>query len=236
MKTYFISSKKKEVEDTYIYTLSPKNPTDEILFKPGQYVFLQNPAFVLPDEQHPFSIASSPTEKRFLEFCIKAYGDWTENLTTMEISAPLFVSDPMGKFVWDNHITNAAFLLGGIGISPIMSMLRYLREINNNPQITLLYGNRTPETIAYNAELEDLKHHFKKFKRVDIFSHLPKNHPWNGYKGFITPEIIKQEIDLSSSPTLFIIGPPIFIQKMKKIFSDLHIAKTFIKEELLEEK
>lgn len=226
-----IQERKQLLKDTYIIRLKPIEYT--FTFLPGQYVFLKNPAY-LPDEAHPFSIASSPLEKNYLEFCIKVYGDWTERLSTLKKGSLLYLSHPLGNFIWKNNIEHVVFLLGGIGISPIISMLRYLSQQHDVPKtITILYGNRTPETIVYRDELEQLTE-ILPIKLVHIFSHIADSHPWEGYRGFITEEIIENETHLQEKPTFFVIGPPIFTEKVKKILLHLHTSPDYIKEELLE--
>jgi len=148
-------------------------------------------------------VLSSPIRNDYLEFCIKEYGHWTKELSQIEIGATLYISNPQGSFVWDKTYTNVVFLLGGIGISPIMSMLRFLKDTKQDQSLTLLYGNRTVETIAYKDELETLKKYFTYYNVVHIFSHLPQDHPWNGYRGFITSDILRTEVNFERKPTFF---------------------------------
>ncbi|MGH7204289.1 MAG: FAD-dependent oxidoreductase [Candidatus Levyibacteriota bacterium] len=232
---YTIQDKQFETEGTYIYTLKPEK--GEIFsFKPGQYVFIKDPAFSDPDETHPFSIASSPLHKDSLEFCIKIYGDWTQSLSEKEVGSELLVSEPQGTFVWENNLPYAVFLLGGIGISPIMSMLRTVVWENQTSEITILYGNRTPETIAYEKELRELSERLLKLKVVHVFSDISNDHPWDGYRGFLTKDILEKEVDFDRKPLFYFIGPPIFIDKMSILLQELHVNDTHIKTESLAEK
>jgi len=236
MKYYpsVILSKKYEVEGTFIFRCALKRDNNALSYLPGQYVYLANPTYKNPWEAHPFSIASSPTQKKYLEFCIKVYGPWTQELSKKKIGDSLYISQNTGNFIWNSDISHAAFLLGGIGISPIMSMLRFIAESNKQPSsITMLYGNRTPDTIAYKRELELLQDIIQNFNILHIFSDLSGNHSGQGYHGFITEDIIKKEINLRKKPTFFMVGPPIFLQKMKSILQDLTIRKDKIKSESL---
>lgn len=204
-------------------------------FQPGQYVFLKNPKSVTPDEEHPFSLASSPTNKNYLEFCIKLLGDWTSELTELTSGDTIMISDPQGSFVWDNATNYAAFMLGGVGISPIMSMLRYIADTNQKPKIIMLYGNRNHEYIAYAKELDSLKTKLD-LKVVYVFSHLPEHDPWKGYRGFITQAMVKAEVDLSKHPVFFVIGPPIFLEHMQNELRDLTIPDSNYRTENLVQK
>jgi ferredoxin-NADP reductase len=230
---YILLDKHQEAEDTYIYRFSPA--TGKILhYKPGQYVFMKNPSFK-PEEEHPFSLASSPMNPDYLEFCIKTYGDWTETLTTIEQGHIVSISEAQGAFTWDSTILQAVFLLGGIGIAPVMSMLRFMRDMKLSPQsLIMLYGNRTPETVAYRKELNELAVPLP-LKVVDIYSHLPENHPWTGYRGFIAKDIVDKEVNFTLKPTFFVIGPPIFIGKMNDLLAEYQVPKSKIRTEDISE-
>lgn len=214
---YTLANKILETGDTHIYQFTPKNYEEAFSFFPGQYVLIKNPKYKA-EEEHPFSIASSPTDPSMLEFCIKTYGDWTEEMAKAQRGDTFLISDPQGKFTWESDTLHAVFLLGGIGISPIMSMLRFIKDMKLDPQsLIMLYGNRTPESVAYRKELEALQHDLHTLKIVDIYSHLPDDHPWTGYRGFITKDILQKEVNLTLQPTFFIIGPPVFIKKMDEL-------------------
>lgn len=220
--------KEKILPDTYLF-LVKLSANESISFSSGQYVYIKNPEYN-KDESHPFSIVSSPLEKKHLEFCIKVHGNWTKALAKAKKGHLLEISKPIGNFTWDDSIQNAVFLLGGIGISPVMSILTTLQETGQKPRLTLLYGNRTPKNIAYKKELEVISRKLP-LKIIHIFSHLPINSSWKGHRGFITKEIIEKEVRISKNLTWFVIGPPIFIGKMVTILENLHISKEKIKTE-----
>lgn len=230
---YIIKNKQFETEGTHIYFLESKN-NDNFTFIPGQWVFIKDPKSVNPEELHPFSIASSPLQNEGLEFCIKEYGDWTHDFSLKPIGSEVMLSEPQGEFVWDSSNEYVVFVLGGIGISPIMSMLRTIAAKKENPKIVLLYGNRTPETIAYKKELDALSHRLTDFTIVHVFSHLDDTHSWSGHKGFITKEIITKEVDLKKDPTFYFIGPSVFNEKIHMYLKDLGVSNEKIKTETLE--
>ena len=227
---YILVDKKQELTDTCIYTLIPKNKKG-FDFTAGQYTLIRNPSYEKPEEDHAFSIASSPARKDHLEFCIKIHGTWTKALSELPLGQSLFVAKPRGKFVWADTISYAVFLLGGTGISPVMSILRTMQQTRQKPKITMFYGNRTPDTIAYKIELEQLQKALPGLSIIHVFSHLPGDLYWEGYRGFMTAEIITNEVDMTLKPTFFTIGPPIFTEKMVAILHNLSISDTDIKVE-----
>lgn len=232
---YRVAETKTEFQDAFILRVKPKSPTAVFSFLPGQYVYLKNPNSQTLEKEHPFSITSSPTNRNYLEFCIKIYGDWAEKLSNVTPGSILKISEPHGTFVWNKKIKYAVFLLGGIGIAPVISMLRFVKDTKQTPHITILYGNRTPETVAYRKELEELEMSLN-LRVIDIYSHLEPNHPWQGYRGFITRDVLEKEIDFSKKPVFFVVGPHIFIEKMKHELKKLNVKQNQIKEELLGKK
>lgn len=230
-KEYTITSKKSAPDATFILQVKPKKNHSIFPFLPGQYCLLQNP-FVDAEDPRPFSIASAPETKEYLEFCIKIYGHWTQSFSRITPGNTLSLAGPFGEFTWDDHIHNAVFLAGGLGISPLLSMLRHLTYSKQNPHITLLYGNRTPDTVVYKDELEHIFQQ-RSGKLIHIFSHLPQEHSWQGYRGFITKAILEKEVDFPTKPVFFIVGPSVFIQKMKDLLAVFSIDEHHIRAENL---
>ncbi|HLL60340.1 MAG TPA: FAD-dependent oxidoreductase [Candidatus Nitrosocosmicus sp.] len=209
--------------DTFILKIVPKKG-EVFQFKPGQYI--QISAF---DNIRSFSIASSPHTRDYLELCIRIYGGWTRKLSELDIGSEISIDGPFGTFTWSDLYTNNVFLIGGIGISPIMSMIREMEIHNKKVQNVILYGNRTT-TIPYKKELDNIcsKLHYSI---QYILSAVGPNEKWNDYKGFINEEILLKEANLESKPTFFISGPPVFIELMKKILIKFNIESEKIKYE-----
>jgi ferredoxin-NADP reductase len=203
------------------------------MFQPGQFCYIKNPQFHNPEDARPFSIASPPEETNYLEFCIKQYGEWTHQLAQTNVGDTLNISTPTGTFMWDESVKHAVFLIGGTGIAPIISILRHLEKQKSETRLTLIYGNRIPETSLYSDELERLEKTLKHFHVVHIYSHLPQDHSWPGYRGFINPDVINAEADLHQSPVFFLVGPPVFTQKVTEFLAKLNVSPTDIRQELL---
>lgn len=232
-KTYTVVYKQWMTDDTFILHLKPEDK-DVLTFQAGQYANIINPQFENPEEEHPYSIASSVNNKEYLEFCVKIYGDWTTFFSKIKVGDTLKVNGPYGSFMWEENDKNCVFLVGGVGISTFMSMLRTISEGKNDSKVTLLYGNRTDKTIVYRKEIDTL---IQKIghgsKVVHILSHLKPEEKWEGYRGFLTREIIEKEVDLSSHPTFFMVGPPIFIDLINKLLKEMNIEEKYIKHESL---
>lgn len=230
-KEYLLQSISRETDESSIFRLVPADGT-LLSFSPGQYVTIKNPQFNL-DEEHAFSIASSPLTKDYLEFCIRFSGNWTNQLKELQKNQKLLISSAKGSLILDESLSNIVFLIGGLGISPIMSMLRTYEKIKSQATLKLIYGNRTPELVAYKSELEKLEKSLKDFTIVHVFSDLKEGTLWNGYKGFITTEIIQKEVDLAKKTTFVLVGPTVFINKMTFSLEEIGVQPNDIVTELL---
>lgn len=230
-QNYIVIEKKWDALDTFILKLKPID-TEIPNYKPGQYVVVKNPTYRDKNEEHIFSLTSSPYNKSYIELCIKIFGPWTKYLSKIVKEDPLLISSPSGNFIWDDSITNAVFLVGGVGISPIISMLRYIDHSKLNPNLTLLYCGQSSKKVAYTQELAAFK---KKLplKVVYIYSE-PSRKLLNKHYGFLTKEIVLQECNLAQNPTIFYCGPDNFIKTTNNILKQLKISHEYIKSEARE--
>lgn len=230
---YIVLEIAQSVPDTFVIRIKPTGTNLITPFSPGQYVEVKNPRYTDFEQARSFSIASSPNNSEYLELCVKTYGNWTKKFVEIKQGDLIKIAGPLGNFFWDNTDRNAVFLVGGNGIAPIISMLRFINEGKYEGNYLLLYGNRTQETIVYKQDIELLTQSIKTLRVVNIFSDLQNDNQWKGYHGFITDDILKKEVNFSIKPIFFIVGPEIFINKMKTILQSFNIPETQIKAELL---
>jgi ferredoxin-NADP reductase len=111
-----------------------------------------------------FSIVSSPNSDH-LQFAMRIAGPFTQALAQLEPGDPVFVRGPFGNFVIDEDYDHSLVLLaGGIGITPIMSMVRYATEARLNKPLTLLYSCPSQDNIPFYDELISLSKQNERFK------------------------------------------------------------------------
>lgn len=123
----------------------------------GQFAWLKfsGPFFSL--QEHPFSISSSPANRKSLEFTIKGFGDFSSRLDSLDIGSSVYVDGPHGHFNLHNRASNGLMLIaGGIGIAPIISILRQLADEHYENPVMLITCNNTPSDLAYRSELNEL--------------------------------------------------------------------------------
>lgn len=123
-------------------------------FEAGQFAWLKVADSPYTLKEHPFSIASSPAALPEVVFTIKEAGDFTNTVGELQPGQRAYLDAPHGHFVLDDRPA-AGFMLiaGGVGIAPIMSLLRELRARGEQRPVRLVYGVRRLEEALFREEL-----------------------------------------------------------------------------------
>jgi predicted ferric reductase len=124
-------------------------------FLPGQFQFLRLRGSIVPAEEHPFTIASSPSRPQQISLTIKACGDFTNLIDRIRVGDRATVHGPFGRFSHDLYPDEGhlVFIAGGVGITPLMSMLRAMRDRREARRVTLIYASRELDDILFVPEL-----------------------------------------------------------------------------------
>ncbi len=181
---------------------------DALAFEPGQFVWLtiDRPPFSF--REHPFSIASAPSENKRLAFLIKEVGDFTSQIGRVPVGARAYVDGPHGALTLSKKPSaGIVFLAGGVGIAPIFSMLRQLRADGDKRPMTLLYGNRVTDQILHGDELNDMSRDLN-LTVVHVISEPPDD--WEGPVGVMDEALIRAHCDRpDKTDWLYVVcGPP----------------------------
>ncbi|MEW5758892.1 MAG: FAD-binding oxidoreductase [Candidatus Omnitrophota bacterium] len=190
----------------------------EVDFKAGQ---LLSASLKMDKEcKRYFSISSSPTEKCFIEFTKKITdSNFSKELNILKLGDIIRVEYPFGKFTLeDNPAQKVAFISGGIGITPIRSIIKYAVDKNLDIDIALIYANRSIRDVIFK---EDFDYMQKKFRSLKV-SHVLCE-PTQDFKcsiGLVNETIIKNEISDYLERKFFLCGPPQMVSAMKKILAE----------------
>jgi ferredoxin-NADP reductase len=120
-------------------------------------------------------------------------------------------------------------IAGGSGITPMMAMLRYIDDLCIPADATLIYCVRTEEDVFFKGELAALRGRLKAFRYVLVLSR--PNSDWNGWKGHLRREILEREVDNISESTIFLCGPPAFMELGRTLLKDMEIESSRILQE-----
>jgi predicted ferric reductase len=175
-----------ERDDSWSLTLEPDGH-DGMRFLPGQFAWLtiNDTPFTL--QQHPFSFASSARAAQ-ITFTAKELGDFTSTWKHVEPGTRAYLEGPFGAFIPDPSPDTGLFMImGGIGVTPALSMLRTLRDDGDRRPLVLIYGNQDWERVAFREELEELQRSLN-LRVVHLLEEPPDD--WPGESGLLTCEMI----------------------------------------------
>lgn len=216
-RPYRVTEVKQEAPRVWTLSFAPPPGEQRFDFLPGQWQFLTlERGRGLPVEEHHFTISSSPTAQGFHTSTIKELGDFTASIGQTKPGDLAVIQGPFGRFSHVVHpeLRDLVFIAGGIGITPLMSNLRHMRDTGADKQVLLLYANRTEEDIVFRDELAALKAGEKpRFEVIHIISH--PGDEWSGEKGHLDKEKLQRLCgDRLARSTFFLSGPPGLVAAM----------------------
>ncbi len=151
---YILSKIEDKGEGILFFQLKPKHPDDAILvYNPGQFITL----YIHEDERRAYSLMNLPNENKILDLGIKLAGSFTHQLWKLKEGDEINVDGPFGNY---NFFKDEPIVLiaGGIGISPILSYLRYVdkNNISKNRNIIMFYSDRTLNSMVHYPEVKKI--------------------------------------------------------------------------------
>jgi len=179
-------------------------------YLPGQYLCV----FPMIDGnrmQHCYTISSSPTQGHYCELTIEREEEgkgvskyFHDGLQEGEL---LEASGPTGKFTFTGAKAKSVVLIGGgVGITPLMSIIRYLTDIGWPGDIFFLYSCRHVSDFIFRPELERLCARHPKLHLVVTITE-PNEEPWSGPTGHLTKELIAQSVPDITTRHIHVCGP-----------------------------
>jgi len=185
-------------------------PATTWAFAPGQFAWIRLDRSVMAQE-HPFTIASR-AHSDATEFTIRHTGDFTRALRRLPIGATVWVDGPHGAFTNDVE-TSAGFVMiaGGVGITPMMSMLRTAAHRLDPRPYRLVVVASSPQDLLFRAELA----HLRRVLDLEVTEVLRRPvEGWTGPTGDIGVELLSAVLGGAHRPAdvdYFICGPPALV-------------------------
>lgn len=209
-RPFRVVSVKQAATKTWHVTVSPDTDND-FKFKAGQFAWLKLKELPFSLTEHPFSISSAPSDLPQLRFTIKESGDFTKTISNVPEGKQAYIDGPHGHFIIDDQeFEGIVMIAGGIGVAPMISIIREMVHQKDSRPVKLLYGNRIKSQIAFRDELEEASQDIKL--QVDyVLSEPPSD--WKGLTGFLDSSVINATLDMPRSKKwLYLLcGPPIML-------------------------
>jgi predicted ferric reductase len=160
-----------------------------LTYEAGQFVWLNVGSSPFSLRENPFSISSAPASGARLEFIIKELGDFTRTIGQIKPGTRAHIDGPHGNLVLAGRNEPGIVLIaGGVGIAPLLGILRQLRLEGDKRPTSLIYGNRVVEQIVYPDELEALG----RDHGTHVIHVLSEPQPgWTGHVGLVDAKLIQ---------------------------------------------
>lgn len=191
---------------------------------PGQFVQVS----VLGIGEAPISVSSPPSPDNTFEMCIRAVGEVTNKLHTLNEGDHIFIRGPFGHGFDDEIMTrlqgkHLLFIGGGIGYVPMRSLINLvIKDPGNYAKISILFGCKRPQERLYVNELAELAAMGGNVEFLETVDR-PDN-GWTGNVGVITNLIPKVECDPHNTMAI-IVGPPVMYKFVLLSLLDLKVPK-----------
>jgi sulfhydrogenase subunit gamma (sulfur reductase) len=211
---------------TYVVTFDEPELRESFTYGPGPFAELS----IFGVGECPIGIASSPTRKGYLEFCVRAVGAVTNAIHDLEVGDKLGVRGPLGNSWPTKEIEgkDLLFIGGGIGLPPLRSLIQYVLDNRGRyGAVQIIYGARSPQDLVYKEELKEWE------ERSDVVLDVTVDvgdDTWDGPVGFVPP-FLKEVNPSPENRVAFTCGPPIMIKLVVEAleemgYADAHIVTT----------
>ncbi len=204
---------------TFVVTFDETGLRDSFTYEPGQFAELS----VFGVGECPIGIASSPTWKGFLEFCVRAVGTVSNAIHNLEAGDKLGVRGPLGNSWPYKEIRgkDLLFIGGGIGLPPLRSLIQYVLDKRDDyGAVEIVYGARSSQDLVYKKELKEWE------ERGDVDLHVTVDvgdATWDGPVGFVPP-FLKEINPSPKNKVAFTCGPPIMIKLVVNALGEMGYA------------
>ena len=202
-------------------------------FKAGQYFFVTIKIDGAEGTKH-FSFSNSPTEEGYVEFTKRiTESQFSKALDKLKLGDWARLRMPYGSFIFESKYKKIAFLSGGIGITPIRSICKFVMDKKLTADIVLLYSNNREEDIIFRHDLDNMQSVNKNIRIVYTLTSFDIDKKiWQGRTGYIDDKMIKEEIQDYNARTFYICGPPGMVESLTNVLRNkLNIHKNQIKTE-----
>lgn len=219
LATYTLTLLKKEHIATDTMAFHWELP-EGFTFKSGQ---LGDFTLINPNEQdeagntRPFSFVYAPSEHKLVTATRIRDTAFKRTLKNLSEGSKVKLDAPHGTFTLHKTTsTPAVFVIGGIGITPIRSMIAEATKQQTDHDLTLLYSNKTPEDAPFLEDFQEMEKKNSNFTFIPVMTRTDEN-AWNGESGHIDADMLKRHVPHIDKPIYYLSGPKDMVQAMYKM-------------------
>jgi predicted ferric reductase len=194
-------------------------------FDPGQFGWIAVGRSPFAITQHPFSFSSAadPPPGGPVAMTIKAAGDFTKTVPDVTPGTRVYLDGPHGVFSMDRRqAPGYVFIAGGVGVTPLYSMLLTMREREDVRPVTLFYASATWDDVVFRDELAELSESMPNLRVVHVLERPPEG--WTGESGYITPDVLRRHLPSQYRRYEYLIcGSSVMMDAMEKALTEVGV-------------
>jgi predicted ferric reductase len=215
---------REERGDSRTLVLKPDGH-DGFAFHPGQFAWIKTGRTPFGVGQHPISLSSQGdvAPGGNIAFTIKNLGDWSgEEVPAIEPGQRVWVDGPHGVFTMDREqAMGYVFIGGGVGITPLYSMLQTMVRREDERPVVLFYGAANSEAMTFREALSALEDDLN-LTFVPVLSDPEEG--WEGETGFINADIMQKYLPKQYKHFKYLIcGPKPLMDAMEQALPALGV-------------
>ena len=214
----------EETHDVYTFRFQG-DPLCRFAYKPGQFC-----SVVLDIDGkkvvRSYSISSTPTRPYILELTVKRVegglvSNWMPD--NLKVGDRILIKGPKGKFCLEpGKVPPKVLLIGaGSGMTPVMSMARWLCDISADVDIKFYCSVRSSRDIVFGKEIEMMTERYRMFTPCVISTTRANNEPWTGLTGRINRQMLEIVAPDLHERQIYMCGPNGFMDAVKDILKEL---------------
>jgi predicted ferric reductase len=161
-------------------------------FEPGQFAWIRSGRSPFSMSYNPFSFSSSAERPDRIQFTIKSSGDYSTSLHELAVGETVYVDGPHGSFSSDRHEgPGFALIAGGVGITPMLSILETMADRDDVRPCVLFIGVRSECEVICADQIEALRARLS----LDVITVISEPGPsWAGERGYLTADILDRHL------------------------------------------
>jgi predicted ferric reductase len=196
------------------------------VFQPGQFGWMIVGSSAFARVHHPFSFSSSaePLDNAGVALTIKASGDFTNRVPSFAVGTEVYLDGPHGVFSMDiQQAPGYVFIAGGVGITPLYSMVITMRDREDVRPVILLYASQSWDEVIFREELDELSAVMPNLTVVHVLEQPPDG--WAGEVGRIDSGVVTRHVPERHRKRYedFICGAPVMLDAMERMLLSIGV-------------
>lgn len=182
-------------------------------------------------EGRVYSLSSSPSQTKRITITYRMTPNFPTKLDKLKAGDKIGFFGAYGPFFLKEPVESVVFLGGGVGITPLYSMIQHLDETHAGTKMVLIHSNRITQETPFLDYFRELEKRNANFKYVLDLTRPDESGPWDGIleKGYLTEEMVSKHVQNPAEHEYYLCGPPRYTDGAVEVLTKLGVPKEKIK-------